>query len=327
MKLARVSVALSLLMVVSIGLAGETGLSLESEILLRRPADQPAPYFVPPDQPETTPLLAGFGQGYVIRNGFFAGVGGSYNSVRVNQRFYAAGTTNLTIDDVPVASGEAAGPAAPFSLTQTTFAPVVQFGFFRSLSDSPWQWGAKFSYKYLGLNFTDYDVVSPQDGHITPTNNAAPGDTFTGHEIQDSVQTSVNHQLSLFPLFGRSFKNSQIYFGGGPVVFETQASVYQAIGFANLNSTPTIITGRPVDFSNSLWMWGGGAQFGFIYYLSPTWFLDFSYDFVFTGNYTLNNTSGFVSQTGSLTDTGVLYITTTRHIFAQSIGVTINKLF
>ena len=137
---------------------------------------------------------------------------------------------------------------------------MVQAGFFRSPSGGPWLWRAKFTYKYFGLNFDDQGILDPQGGGLTPTIDAPSDSTFSGHEIFESVQTAVNHQLSLFPLIGHAFRNGQIYFGGGPVVFGTQANIYRAIGFADINGVRMNITGDPVNFSNSSWMRGGGAN-------------------------------------------------------------------
>ena len=330
MMFSRFCIALFLLNSIAVGsLADEFGLPLDAEL----PAQASSAYsqlsVECTDPIEATPFPAanGWEQNYAIGDGFFAGVGGSFNSVRVSQELYASGALDAYMNNLLVATGEASGPAAPFTQTETTFAPVAQLGFFRTLSESSWQWGAKFSYKYLGLNFTDTDVDAPQYGAVTPTPNAVPGYTFTGHEIQESVQTSVNHQLSFFPLLGRSFNRGRVYFGGGPVAFQTDASIYQAIGFANLNGEHTDITGWPVDFADSQWMWGGGGQFGFVHHFTPNCFLDFSYDFVFTGDYTINNSGNFQSQSGQVTSYGELHIDTTRRIYAQSLNVTICTLF
>ena len=82
--------------------------------------------------------------------GWFVGLGGSYNSVRVDQSFTGFGTTNIFEDSELVAVGAAGGPAPPFHSTLTTF-PVAQLGFVKPIENSEWSWGSKFAYKYLGL--------------------------------------------------------------------------------------------------------------------------------------------------------------------------------
>lgn len=192
-------------------------------------------------------------------DGFFAGVGASYNSVKLNQNLYGAGSSNVYIDNVLVATGVAGGPTTPFVSTQNTLAPVFQAGLMKGVDDSPWLLGTKFSYKYLGLNFDDEGILDPQGGGLTPTIDAPNNSTFSGHEIFESVQTAVNHQLSLFPLLGHDLGRGGFYFGGGPVVFSTEANIYRAIGFADLNGTRMNVTGDPVNFTDSSWMWGGRA--------------------------------------------------------------------
>ena len=144
------------------------------------------------------PLVGG-----MSRTGFFAGIGGSYNSVTLNQNMYVAGTSSIDINGVNVANGDAAGPTTPFNNTNQTFAPAVDVGY---CVDSPyenWLCGGKFSYKYLDMNFEQRNVESPQDGTLTPTNANIPGNTFVGVAFVQSTQTMVNHELTLMPLIGR----------------------------------------------------------------------------------------------------------------------------
>ena len=74
-------------------------------------------------------------------------------------------------------------------------------------------------------------------------------------------------------------------------------------------------------------MWGGGAQVGVIYNLTPMWFVNASYEAVATGTYTQNYQSGFSSTSAGYSDTGVIYVSTNQNIFAQSVTFTINRLF
>jgi hypothetical protein len=75
-----------------------------------------------------------------------------------------------------------------------------------------------------------------------------------------SLQVSFDHELTLIPFIGPSFANSFIYVGGGPVLFRTQARINDAIAFANVNGTEFNMSGAPLSFSNSQWVWGGAVQ-------------------------------------------------------------------
>lgn len=273
------------------------------------------------------PIGGGVMQSFSPHPGFFVGLGGSYNSVKFDQKVFASGVSNVYSGSTLVASGQAGGPANPFHSTQSTFAPVAQLGYMRNLPCSNWLWGTKFSYKYLGINFTEQNINSPQYGSFTNTSAAPVDTTFTGHVIIGSAQTAVNHELALIPFVGRSFDRSYIYLGAGPVVFGTQSNIYQVTGFADINGTHVDITGTPVNYTNSRWMWGGAAQIGLNYYLGASWFLDFSYSYLVTAKYTNSNSSLFASMTQGYTDTGTLYVNATQRVTAQSFIVSINKSF
>lgn len=153
-------------------------------------------------------------------SGWFAGVGGSFNSVKVESTTSGIGRTRIYSGPTLVAVGTAGGPAAPFEETATTFAPLAQVGYMQSVRDSDWIWGAKFSYKYLGLTLSDDGFDAPQVG-VYEIFSPPSTSTFTGNAVTDSAQTLVNHELALFPFLGRSFGKGRFYAGGGPVVYST----------------------------------------------------------------------------------------------------------
>lgn len=263
---------------------------------------------------------------YWLCPGFFAGLGGSYNSVKLDQTFNGSADTDVYSGSTLVAYGEAGGPAPPFHSTLSTFAPVAQLGYMRSFCADGW-WGTKFAYKYLGLTFTDQDVESPQSGAFTTTADAPADTTFTGHATAQSAQTAVNHELALITFLGRSFGSASVYLGGGPVVFATQSRIYDLSAYADINGMPTNIGGAPINFCSSTWMCGGAAQIGLIYFLSPSCFLDCSYDLMATGPYTQNYSTPFTSESDGYTQVGTLFVTTQQRVLAQSATVSFNLRF
>lgn len=264
---------------------------------------------------------------YSTRGGFFAGIGGSYNSIKLHQDVEAAGTANIYSGGTLIAFGQAGGPANPFIETHTTFAPTVQLGYFNDRPDSNWIFGAKSTYRYLGQTFSQDGINVPQYGSFTNLGPAPPNTTFTGHVIINSVQTSIDHQVDLLPFIGYSFNDSYIYLGAGPTLFGTTSSVYQATGYADLNGTHYSITGTSSSFNNSKWMIGGAVQTGLVYHLGDSWFVDMSYEFVATGASTNKNSGPFSTQVSGYTDTGTLYVNTTQRLTVQSLNFSLNFAF
>ena len=260
------------------------------------------------------------------RGFFFIGLGGSYNSLKSDQELYSAGVSNVYAGDgTLVASGQAGGPANPFSDTRSTFAPEAQAGFFSPLGNSTWSWGAKFRYKYLATTSTNSLVDAPQTGSFTNTVAAPANTSFTGNVVIQQSQMRVDHELVFLGFLGQSFGNTSVYLGAGPALFGTKSFVNHAIGYADINGTHVSISGAPAYYSSSNWVWGAAMQVGMTYWLAPSWFLDFNYTYAFSRRYTSNYSSPFASMTQGYTDTGTLYVSTSTRVTTQAFAVSINK--
>jgi hypothetical protein len=257
----------------------------------------------------------------------FIGLGGSYNSIKLDQDLYAAGVSNVYSGATLVAFGQAGGPANPFHDNQSTFAPEAQAGYFSNFANSSWLWGVKFRYKYLGITSTDRLVDSPQTGSFTNTGAAPANTSFSGNVIIQSSQSTINHELAFLAFLGHSFGSANVYLGAGPALFGTKSDVYHAIGYADINGTHVSITGTPVNYSSSNWVWGTATQIGMTYLFAPTWFLDINYTFAFSRRFTNNYSSAFSSTTDGYVDTGTLYVSTSQRVTTQALAVSINKAF
>ena len=211
-------------------------------------------------------------------------LGGSYDAVKVDQDLGGNATSQVYSDSTLAAFGEA-GPAASFHDTNSTLAPEGQLGYFSRFNDSLWLWGAKFSYAYLGTDLaTDRDIL-PRKGSFTTTGTGGPTTPFKGNVVVGSSQTSIDQQMAFMPFVGRAFKNSYVYIGGGPALFDTHSRIANAVGFADINGQHLDLTGPPISFSSSKWVWGGAAQIGMNYFLSPAWFLDMSDSFAMSASF------------------------------------------
>lgn len=258
---------------------------------------------------------------------FFLGLGGSYNSVKLDQYFNPLiGTTNIYNGGTLVAFGTANGPAVPFHTTQTTFAPEAQLGYLQSFANQDWLWGIKLAYNYLSITMTDSDLVSPQLGTLTPVTGEGTG--FTGRATISSVQTRIEHEFDLMAMIQHSFKNINGYLGLGPTIFGTRTNIYNVTGFADIDGTHADVSGTPVNFASTKWVWGGVVSLGMTYIFNPTWFLDINYRYAISPYNKTDYTSPFAGTLANgYTKTGTLFGTTNQYITVQGISLTINKTF
>jgi hypothetical protein len=259
-------------------------------------------------------------------SGFFIGLGGSYNSVKFEQDMFGLGLTDVFSGSTLTASGIALGPSFPFSDIKNTFAPEAQLGFVGNIGASDWLWGLKFQYKYFAVTSIQSPVVIPQAGFSVPTGGGA-ATPLTGNVLIQSSQIKVEHELKLLALLGQSFGNVSAYVGGGPTYLQAKTAIYRAVGFGDVNGQPTDITGAPVNFASSQWVWGGAGQIGMTYRFAPTWFLDFNYTYAMTTKFKDKFEAPFTSTSNGLTYVGVAFLTTTQRITTQAFAVSINKAF
>lgn len=264
----------------------------------------------------------------VPRSGFYAGAGGSYDSLNFGkQDLYAIGTSNVYQNGILVATGYAAGPGTVNMPSESTFAPSVQAGYFRHFANSPWLWGAKVSYSYLNTTSTVENIVLPQYGSFTElaTNTTVP---FIGNAVARSYETHLEHQLAVMPFIGRSFEKGFVYVGVGPMWAKTRTNINSLVGFADINGHHTDVSGAPVDFSVSGWVSGGAGVIGGTYFLDPSWFLDFAYTYARTKNQTFDYSSTFTNANSPFgTTAGTLVGTSSGKVITQGVTLTINMAF
>jgi outer membrane protein W len=271
-------------------------------------------------------LLAG-DMGARLEKHFFIGLGGDYNAVSLQkQTVYGKGVSSAYVGSVLMSSGSAAGTSSPFYQNETVFSPHVQAGYVQSLKNDMNFWGVKFAYDYLNAHLSDSPMTIPQAG----ANYKYTGQTtepFTGNYLVESVQTSVNHELSFLAFIGHSFEHSKVYFGMGPSLFLTNSNVNHLVGHADYDIPGLVISGAPAYLSKSMWQWGGAAQIGLTYTLGSSWFLDFNYSYAGTARHTIKYTSPFTNVIAGQNVVGASYINPSQQITVQSFGVSINKLF
>jgi hypothetical protein len=271
--------------------------------------------------------LANEHQGHTPESGFFLGLGGSYDTVYLNQNITGDANATFTQNGSYVGNSQSTLPLLQGASPVGTFASQGQAGYLKHFDNSHWYWGAKFLYQYLGFNasnsFFDSMFVGESSTPVTAVS-----------DIAQATSISINHELALFPLIGFSFKNNQIYLGVGPSLFQakstfSQETIYSISGANSVNNTPILFN----DADQSHWIWGGIGQVGLTHYFSAHWFVDINYSYAFTGKNEYNDSIDFTDSIHSAL-AGVNYSTqssydlhTSEYLVVQSLSLTVNALF
>lgn len=273
----------------------------------------------------------GSDQSIVPQSAFFGGLGGGWSSGSFgNQTVYGKGTSYSPPYGIHTAQvGSAAGSTGLELNSQSALAPVIQAGYFQHFSQGQWMRGGKLSYSYLGIGSANSQQQIPQAGGFTEDGAYTP---FTGNYLVQSYRQTINQQISLIPLIGRSFERSYVYLGVGPTTVQTKTLIENITGFESAAVIPTTPTGIGLGekYSTTQWLFGGVAMLGATYFIDPSWFLDISYTYSVTetktsswgGPWTDTDIArSYVTRTG--TNTG----TSSGSVNIQALLITINKVF
>ena len=267
----------------------------------------------------------------VPQSAFFGGLGGGWSSGSFgNQDVYGKGTSYSPPYGIHTAQvGSAAGSTGLELNSQSALAPVIQAGYFQHFSGSQWMGGGKLSYSYLSIGSANSQQQIPQAGGFTEDGAYTP---FTGNYLVQSYRQTINQQISLIPLIGRSFERSYVYLGVGPATVQTKTLIENITGFESAAVIPTTPTGIGLGekYSTTQWLYGGVAMLGATYFIDPTWFVDISYTYSMTGTKTsswggpwtdTDIARSYVTRTG--TNTG----TSSGSVSTQALVISINKAF
>ena len=266
----------------------------------------------------------------LMHEGFFAGLGGSYNSVNLTQSSWGKGISNIQTSTGSNSNGIGQGNGAPFHNVNNVLAPSFQAGYFKHISGTPNLWGIKLLYQYLDSTATDSNLYIPQQGQTTSAITGITSPLY-GYVNAASVQATASNDFSLLIFAGRSLGNTTFYFGAGPTVVNLKSKNFNSIGYAYFEGATINVTGLVNYSSPSFWAWGGAAQIGATYFVTPSWFLDMSYTYTVTSSYTTNHQQTFTNSSNvagvNYTTSGTLYTKDTLSIKNQALMLTINKVF
>ena len=265
---------------------------------------------------------------------YYIGLGGSYNSITMNNKLYAFGISNTYVNSALTTYGAAGGNSNQLPSVQSTFAPQVQAGVQKYLTGRKDYWGAKVLYQFLNGHAVTYNVPIAQYGsYVDAGTGRLQSSEFAGNVVAESAQVITNHQLDFFALIGHSFKHSDLYFGAGPTLFGMQSKINNAFPFANIDGVSTSQSETPISYSKTMWTWGGGAQLGMTYHFSSSWFLDLNYTYAATASNTVKNPllpigKKPITAGGNTTySNGVLNANSSQAVAVQTLALTVNKKF
>jgi hypothetical protein len=262
----------------------------------------------------------------VPKSAFYAGVGGSATFANFGtQSIYNKGLSNIYNGvGVQTGSGSADGPPVLLGFGSTAgIAPVFQLGYFRRLGDSNFLWGTKFSYNPFGNNATQTNVIIPQFG------SSSGGGSFNGYSATGGYTVGVYNQMTFTPYVGYATEKTFFYAGLGASLSQVKTTLNNVIGYATPGGVFTNISGAPQSFQTSSWDLGAAATVGATYFITPSWFMDFSYTFSAPNVQPITSTSSFNnwSTTGGNSYTGTLIGIYTNTVVTHAIGITINRAF
>lgn len=245
------------------------------------------------------------------QTGLFIGLGGSYNFMRLNANL--SGALNVTGGVPPL--GEFTGSRGFFHNQAQDFSLEAQAGFFKHFPQSEWLWGLEFLYQYTNLKIKAPNSISAIDV-------INPGVNITDTIGLGAIEAKVNDTLMLPAFIGHSYKNSFIYVGIGPALFNNQQKV------SEIKDTESAYYLGTIDgIFKSTWLWGGAVQVGMAYYVASSWFFKLNYTGAFTGYYLLNKTSPFAPEINQGFNSGSLHFHSRQNLISQEIALSLNKVF
>lgn len=258
------------------------------------PVTASAAEMAPPPAPAQAATPAG---------GFFIGAGAGYNHFSPRHSgIYATGLSEVYRDGVLAATGYATGGTGVPLHERNAFAPVGQIGYMGSIGGSPWLWGVRATYNYVGADGDARNALVPQGGGFQSND---PGATFAGNLLVRQYKVSLKHQFALLPVAGYSFGRIALYGGAGPSLSQTRGEMNGVIGFADINGNRQDITGAPVNFAKSRWTYGLAATAGVIWRLDDHWFIDATYVYSRTRRTRDHFFAPFVNPSNGFVYTGV----------------------
>lgn len=257
--------------------------------------------------------------------GFFVGGGVSFNHFSPRHSgIYATGLSEVYRNGALAATGYATGGTGVPLRDRNAIAPVGQIGYIGSIAGSPFLWGVKLTYNYVGADGDARHALVPQAGGFSSNN---PGTTFAGNLLVRQYKVSLKHQFALLPIVGYDLGPVALYAGAGPTLSQTRGEMNGVIGFADINGNRQDITGAGVNFRKSHWEYGLAATAGMMWKLTDNWIVDASYTYARTMRTRDHFFSPFSNPSNGYLYTGVGLGSYAASTVNHAVNVTLNYKF
>lgn len=244
----------------------------------------------------------------LLTQGFYAGIGGSANTVDENfQSFFKS--TNKSAHDTYTASAN-------------RLAPMLQVGYFGPLRDK-WLWGVVAQWKYL-----NYQTANDSGSHGQHLPNPSFSSiNFFGPSIERdfSSQTNLNNEMLLLFYLGMQLMQGDGCLGIGPAFITASNHIYVS-SVHTPNGVGNNLVSTSVNSNTTLW--GGAVQIGYNFFLDGSWFLNMNYTYLQTVNSNFNNSVNAATLNGaSVPGPTTLTLNRNINVSTQEIMFSINKMF
>lgn len=240
---------------------------------------------------------------------FYGGVGFSWNTI------------DETFDSNLYTNEDRSGQDH-YEASVNRFAPAIQLGY-RFPFCNDWRAGLLAQWKYL--NYKTPNVNSSR-GQILPNASFSSINIFGPKIERDFTSiTHLNNEVMLLGYLRKQILSGHAYLGLGPVFFTASNTLY-VTAVHTPNGVGDHLLSTSVTRHKTLW--GGAAQAGYQYCLSPYSFINISYTYLETGRHHFNNSANTAILNGaSIPGATTLFLNRTIKFSAQEFILSLNLLF
>lgn len=248
-------------------------------------------------------------------NGYYAGVGGSFNAARLRTDTSAVLTATSGFTPLGVLSGS----TGEYKNSDHSAAFEAKLGYQQTIQSSPWLWNIEFLYQYSGIKMAASGAEAAPGTRFFLTSNTS----FITDELRTNrVETKMNNAFMLPLGLGHLYSRGSIYAAAGPALFKLQHH-----RFMTSDNLSALYVGTINDFPMTNWLWGGVMQAGLTWFIEPQWFLKMNYSYGLTGKKINSNTVGYAANLNNGLNDGTLRIANRERYTTQSIALSINRMF
>lgn len=241
--------------------------------------------------------------------GFYAGLGGSWNTIDETYQSTFFTSRNISAKD-------------HYNASSNRLAPLIQLGYWQPLTEK-YLWGAVAQWKYLGYQTAN---VNNSRGQYIQNASFSSINFFGPNVVRDfTSKTKIKNEALFLFYLGAQLQQSYAYLGIGPVLFTSANSIYLSTVHVPDGTGDNLIS---TSTSANKTVWGGALQVGYNYYLDCSWFLNVNYTYIKSATNQFKNSVNTARFNGA-NNAGPTALNLKRNIHwdAQEVMLSINKVF